>query len=177
MVYPLISPPSFVFNFKSNWKEGTGLRNSFQLALTLLSEKVSAHKKSVIAWNFQKWYAPCFLRKEKNPVQKKLCQQGFQRIQLPEKVLTVPEWCKCEVEGERVLLVTTLDATTSSTLAKVRYYAILRQTQLCQINGEALGADFGKFEKFRVKREKTTKNHTFILHSILTPPMCKANKF
>lgn len=56
---------------------------------------------------------------------------------------------ECEVERERggggMVAVTTLDDTTSSTLAKVRYYAILRQTQLCQINGEALGlilADF-----------------------------------
>ena len=70
-----------------------------------------------------------------------------------------------------MVAVTTLDDTTSSTLAKVRYYAILRQTQLCQINGEALGlilADFLSFEG--VKREKNY-NHTFTLHSILTPPM------
>ena len=58
---------------------------------------------------------------------------------------------ECEVERERggggMVAVTTLDDTTSSTLAKVRYYAILRQTQLCQINGEALGLNFGRFLK------------------------------
>ena len=44
------------------------------------------------------------------------------------------------------MLVVTLDETPSSTLTKVRYYAILRQTQLCQINGEALGLVLANFE-------------------------------
>ena len=71
-------------------------------------------------------------------------------------------------------MVTTLDDTASSTLAKVRYYAILRQTQLCQINGEALGADFGKFQKFRVKRKsyKTTQFHP-ALNSNSSNVQCK----
>ena len=44
------------------------------------------------------------------------------------------------------MLVVTLDETPSSTLTKVRYYSILRQTQLCQINGEALGLVLANFE-------------------------------
>ena len=60
------------------------------------------------------------------------------------------------------MLVVTLDETPSSTLTKVRYYAILRQTQLCQINGEALVRIFKSWGW----REKTTLWTSE--HSILT---------
>ena len=45
----------------------------------------------------------------------------------------------------------------------MQFYAKLNFVKL-------MGADFGKFQNFRVKR-KIYKNHTFTLHSILTPPM------
>ena len=69
------------------------------------------------------------------------------------------------------MLVVTLDETPSSTLTKVRYYAILRQTQLCQINGEALGLVLANFEFQSSGVKKKNYNHTFNRHSILTAPM------
>lgn len=100
---------------------------------------------------------------EKNPVRKKQCQRRRfpENSTFQEKVffryVLVPDRCKCEVERDGMVVMTTLGGLTSSTLAKVRYYAILRQTQLCQINrGEALGADFGKCLKVQGEEEKTT---------------------